>query len=346
MSTGADQLECDPPSTSYRPDRRKVLTTGRLPLSIPELLRSAPGALTRSTLGAAGKAVNAVVGTAVGASVGTAKELSWLAAHVALYPAGVLAENRDLHDPRHRIDVLSPVTRGLILDDIAASGTPIVLVHGIVDNRSAFAVLRRTLRRRGYGRITTVNYSPVTSDIRTAAAALARHVERLCIQTGYEQVFVVGHSLGGIIARYYVQCLGGDQRVNTLITLGSPHAGTKTAWLAPFKVARQLRPGSDLMRELAAPADCRTNFIAIFSDRDEVVVPGRSARLEHPDLSVTRVGIRGVGHLSLLVDRDVVHTVADALTERMAADLAATQQIRACEDGPNGGLRGLPATEP
>jgi triacylglycerol lipase len=255
------------------------------------------------------------------AMLGAVREVSWLAAHVALYPAGVLAEHQEMHDPRHRIDPLSPVTRGLILEDIAASGTPIVLVHGIVDNRSAFAVLRRTLRRRGYGRITTLNYSPLTSDVRRAAEHLSRHVERVCDQTGYEEVFIVGHSLGGIIARYYVQRLGGDHRVNTLITLGSPHAGTHTARLLPLPVARQLRPGSELMTELAEPARCRTRFVAIYSDCDEVVVPSRSASLKHPDLSVTRIRIRGVGHLSLLVHRDVIHTVADALTARISAEL-------------------------
>ena len=271
--------------------------------SVPALLRRTPSALAQS-------------------AAGTAKELTWLAAHAAMYPAGVLAEHHEIHDPRHRIDTLSPVTRGLILADIAASGTPIVLVHGIADNRSAFAVLRRTLRRRGYGRITTVNYSPLTSDIPTAAEHLKRHVERVCAQTGYEQVFVVGHSLGGIIARYYAQLLGGDHRVNTVITLGSPHAGTQLARLLPLRVTRQLRPGSELMSQLAAPTSCATRFVAIYSDRDEVVVPNRSARLDHPDLSVTRVKVHGVGHLSLLVDREVVHTVADALTARMAAELA------------------------
>ncbi|MDQ1731791.1 MAG: triacylglycerol lipase [Pseudonocardiales bacterium] len=286
-------------------------------------LVSAPAGGSASALSAVPRLLRSAGGTIIGHAVGAAKEVSSLTAHVALYPAGVLAERRELHDPRHRIDTLSPLTRGLILDDIAASGTPIVLVHGIVDNRAAFAFLRRTLRRRGFGRITTVNYSPLTSDIRVAAQHLARHVERVCSQTGYEQVFLVGHSLGGIIARYYVQRLGGDVRVPSLISLGSPHAGTHTARLLPLKVARQLRPGSGLMRELAEPTECRTRFVAIYSDADEVVLPHRSASLEHPDLMVTRVRIHGVGHLSLLVDREVVHTVADALTERMAAELAA-----------------------
>jgi pimeloyl-ACP methyl ester carboxylesterase len=256
------------------------------------------------------------------AALATGEELVWLAAHAVTYPGGLLAERSELNDPRYRTDTLSPVMRGLITGDINAAGRPILLVHGIADNRSAFSVLRRTLRRRGYGRISTINYSPLTSDIRRAAADFGKHVERICAQTGYEQVFVVGHSLGGIIARYYVQCQGGDRRVHTLVTLGSPHSGTWLARLAPLvRVARQLQPGSELMRELAGPAsECRTRFVAIYSNRDEVVLPNRSARLDHPDLAVTRLQVSGVGHLALLVNGAVMHAVAGALAVRDSAE--------------------------
>jgi triacylglycerol lipase len=253
-------------------------------------------------------------GMVVNGALAAGQELVWLTAHALTYPVGLVAEQGAMNDPRYRIDTLSPLTRSLILADIAAAGRPVVLVHGIGDNRSAFTLLRRTLRRRGFGRIFTVNYSPLTSDVRKAAANLGRHIERVCQQSGYEQVFVVGHSLGGIIARYYVQCLAGDCRVSTLVTLGSPHAGTQLARMAPLLVGRQLRPNSDLMRELAGPAECGTRFVAIYSDRDEVVVPNRSARLDHPDLTVTRLQVHGVGHLSLLVNSVVAHAVAAALT--------------------------------
>ena len=99
-----------------------------------------------------------------------------------------------------------------------------------------------------------------------------------------------------------------------MVTLGSPHAGSQLARVAPLLVGRQLRPNSELMRELAGPARCGTHFVAIYSDRDEVVVPHRSARLEHPDLNVSRLQVRGVGHLSLLVNSSVAHAVAAALT--------------------------------
>jgi triacylglycerol lipase len=282
---------------------------GRL-RATPTVLRAAPRAIR-----SAPAVLRGAPGALLGATTATGQELAWLAAHAVTYPIGLLSEQAVADDPRYRIDTLPPVIRGLITGDINAAGRPILLVHGIGDNRSAFSILRRTLRRRGYGRISTVNYSPLTSDIRKAAANLAKQVERVCQQTGYEQVFLVGHSLGGIIARYYVQRAGGDQRVHTLVTLGSPHAGTQLARLAPLGVCQQLRPNSDLMRELAQPADCGTRFVAIYSDRDEVVLPNRSARLEHPDLAVSRIRVHGVGHLSLLVNSTVAHAVAGALAD-------------------------------
>ena len=249
---------------------------------------------------------------------GAGTELAWVTAHAVLYPLGIAAErarpDRRESAGRFTLADLPASSRGLLLGDVVAAGTPILLVHGLADNRSVFTLLRRTLRRRGFGRVLTVNYSPFTQDVRTAAHALGRLVEKTCAETGYERVHVVGHSLGGIVARYYVQRMGGDARVHTLCTLGTPHAGTLTAHLWPSRVARQLRPGSALLAELDAPAaGTRTRFVAFWSDLDQVVVPQRSARLSHPDLSARNVLLRGVGHMSLLVHSRVAHEIAMVL---------------------------------
>ena len=53
-------------------------------------------------------------------------------------------------------------------------------------------------------------------------------VERIVAETGFERIHIIGHSLGGLIARYYVTRLGGDARVHTLVTLGTPHDGHAT----------------------------------------------------------------------------------------------------------------------
>ena len=245
---------------------------------------------------------------------GTGLEAAWTLAHVATYPFGVLREKRERPEERYTLDQLSPLKRGLLLGDVEAAGTPIVLVHGWVDNRSIFTLLRRQLRRRGFGRVVTMNYSIVTHDVVRAARRLGQLVEQLCEATGYERVHVVGHSMGGLVARYYVQHLGGDARVHTLATLGTPHAGTRAAHLVPFgSAAKQCRPQSPVIRALAEPAPgCQTRFVAVWSDLDHLVVPKHSARIDHPDLAVRNVFVRGVGHLSLPIHGTVVHEIISA----------------------------------
>jgi pimeloyl-ACP methyl ester carboxylesterase len=245
---------------------------------------------------------------------GAAVEAVWVGAHLALYPLGAVRPRTRRQHHAYGVGHLPPVQRGLLIGDVEAAGTPILLVHGMVDNHSVFALLRRGLLRRGFGRVHTLNYSPLTRDVRAAAARLAEEVEALTAETGYERVHVVGHSLGGLVARYYVQRLGGDERVHTLVTLGTPHGGTLPAHLLPARLCRQLRPGSELLAELDAPSPgCRTRFVAYWSDLDQMVVPQRGGRIVHPDLAVSNVLVRRAGHMSLPIDPRVVHGVCTRL---------------------------------
>jgi pimeloyl-ACP methyl ester carboxylesterase len=244
---------------------------------------------------------------------GMLKEGAWLAAHIAVYPGGAVREQLN-SGGAYRTDTLTPLRRSLVVTDLHAAGTPILLIHGIMDNRSVFTVFRRALRRRGFGVVHSVNYGLLTGDLRAAAHELRGHVERLREQTGADKVHIVGHSLGGVIARYYVQRMGGSACVDTLVTLGSPHTGTLGAYLIPTSLGRQLRPGSPPLTELELPAPgCDTRFLVVWSRMDEMVVPQRNARLQHPDLDVEQLELRDVGHLSLPIDGRVVRWVVDAL---------------------------------
>jgi pimeloyl-ACP methyl ester carboxylesterase len=247
---------------------------------------------------------------------GAALESAWSAAHLAIYPLGLIRESALPTAQRFSLQGMRPAQRGLVISDVATAGTPILLVHGLVDNRSIFAVLRRALRRRGFGRVVALNYSLFTDDIRSAARRLAEVVEELCADTGYERIHVVGHSMGGLIARYYVQRLGGDDRVHTLVTLGTPHGGTVLAKAVPHRLFRQLCPDSDVVAELAQPArGCRTRLVAIWTDLDHIVLPRSAALVKHSDLRARNVLVRGVGHMSLPVHGGVVHEICIALAQ-------------------------------
>ena len=247
--------------------------------------------------------------------VGCAVEGVWVAVHLALYPWGLVEDRLD--EASHLgVSHLSPVQRGLIVGDVEAAGTPIILIHGVIDNRSIFTLLRRSLRGRGFGRMYALNYSPFTDDIAEVAERLGTLIDDVCEQTGYEQVHIIGHSMGGLVARYYVQRLGGDRHVHTVCTLGTPHSGTLPARFVPWPVIRQMRSSSHIMEALREPApECRTRFVAFWSDLDQPVTPQRNARIEHPDLRARNVFVRGVGHMSLPVDRRVVYEISTVLAQ-------------------------------
>ncbi|MFF4469277.1 esterase/lipase family protein [Streptomyces sp. NPDC001599] len=244
----------------------------------------------------------------------SALEAAILAGHLLLYPSGIIQE-------RHPVQALRPTSAQDPQPSPppprlpAPASPPVVLLHGFIDNRSVFLLLRRSLAQHGRHEIESLNYSPLTCDIRTAAELLGRHIEEICERTGSEQVDVVGHSLGGLIARYYVQRLGGDLRVRTLVTLGTPHTGTKVVPLAnAHPIVRQMRPGSAVIEELARPAPgCHTRFVSFWSDLDRVMDPLETACLDHPDLSVQNVRVSGIGHLALPVHPAVATGIRQAL---------------------------------
>lgn len=235
-----------------------------------------------------------------------------------MYPVGLLSDPaaRSRHG-YYTFRNLSPHQRGLVHAGVDAAATPILLVHGIVDNHSIFTVMGHALRRRGFTDVSSFDYGLLTTDVRQAARDLRHAVELLCADSGYERVHLIGHSLGGLIARYYVQRMQGHGRVHTCVTLGTPHQGTVLARAGKvLPLVRQLAPESDLIRELREPApDCGTRFIAFYSDLDHLIVPRLNATVDHPDLRALNVAIHGVGHMSMPNNGRIAFHIASALRE-------------------------------
>lgn len=229
---------------------------------------------------------------------GVASEITSVLGHLVRYPTGMGQD-----------------WRARTTSEDGAPSTPVLLIHGFGDNKSIFGVLRRALVAAGCPAVASFGYSPLDQDVRAIAGRLGARVEELCAETGSAKVHLVGHSLGGLVARYYVQRMGGSTRVDTVVTMGSPHSGTLAAWLvAPLPLAQQVRPGSRLFAELAEPApDCTTRFLVFSSEMDELILPARRARLEHPDLEVRNVVLQQVGHLALPSHPQVVAEVCAAL---------------------------------
>lgn len=155
----------------------------------------------------------------------------------------------------------------------------VVLVHGFMDTSRLFRTLERRLAGDGH-----VCHAPNLSprDARTGIAALSQQVARMVEQrVGAEQpLAMVGFSMGAIVARHYLQLLGGHARTRIFFAISGPHAGTLTAYCYPGQGARDMRPGSPLLRELDAAAGCLAGMrlYSYWTPYDFMIVPPSSAQ--------------------------------------------------------------------
>ena len=216
-------------------------------------------------------------------------------------------------------------------------GRPVILLHGYLMNRTNWVWLGRALSRRGLGPLYGLSYLSTAGSER-AARRLARFVEEVCAREGADTVDIVAHSLGGLVARRYIEHMDGGPRVRRLITIGTPHRGTGWARVIFGKAGRDLAPPLSTVgghgqapigsSNMGAPEGVL--YTSIWSRCDNLVVPPESAQLTPrlpPDGAATATAIDAsgdrlddvvfddLGHLSLLVSP----RVADAVATRLAA---------------------------
>ena len=106
-------------------------------------------------------------------------------------------------------------------DTEAPQPTPVVLVHGLFSRPGHFRFLHRFLVARGFQNFAAFSYAPRV-DHEQLAGRLGRMIEAVCEVTGAAAVDVVGHSLGGLVARHLLE-QGEGAHVRRLVTLGAPY---------------------------------------------------------------------------------------------------------------------------
>ena len=187
---------------------------------------------------------------------------------------------------------------------------PVLLVHGVLCNAGVWLGLRRYLVRQGIGPVYALTYGPPLASIESFAEQVAAKIDAILAVTGARQVAIVGHSMGGLVARDYLRRYGAS-KVRVLITLGTPHHGSVHAWLFPGTCLAQIRPGSawlaELNRDEGSPPP--TRMVSLWSWHDSMVAPQTSSRLAGAE----NVEVVGVGHNAMLAD--------PATFERVAAEL-------------------------
>ncbi|MBE9095844.1 triacylglycerol lipase [Tychonema sp. LEGE 07203] len=192
------------------------------------------------------------------------------------------------------------------------SRNPVLLVHGMRDTKLIFSTMSARLTELGWC-VHSLNLTP--SDGSLGLELLAQQVAGyVCATFAPEQpIDIVGFSMGGIVSRYYIQRLGGINRVQRFIAISSPHNGTWAAYTNGGKGCVQMRPGSAFLKDLNRDAALleKLNFTSIWTDWDFVILPAASSQMS----AAKEVKLSVFTHAMMVRHSSSLKSVAEALSE-------------------------------
>ena len=212
--------------------------------------------------------------------------------------------------------------RQVIFSDSARA--PVLLLHGYGCNSGYWTHLTKLLDAARISHA-TLDLAPITGDIDGYVPLVQRAAEQLCAQTGAPKLVIVGHSMGGLVARAWLRAQG-TARVARVITLGTPHHGTCLASFGVGRNAAQMRrTGADgghesaWLRALADTESAATCALitSIYSHHDNIIAPQTSSVLA----GAHNIALGGVGHVALGRNRVVLAHVMRELGTALEPDL-------------------------
>jgi pimeloyl-ACP methyl ester carboxylesterase len=190
---------------------------------------------------------------------------------------------------------------------------PVLMVHGIFHNSSAFYAIERSLRRNGFTHLATLELWTSVQNIDHMARQLKHRVRQLFEKhqnsKNHGKVRIVAHSLGGIIVRAALRDKEFAQMLDKVIFLGVPHQGNIFYKIPYPKCVRDLSTDSPLMRELREfPLPGGIQFWNLRGTLD-IVTPSKDTFLPH----VPNLYFEGVGHAGLLSAGRVIQAIVAIL---------------------------------
>ncbi|MGC6455305.1 MAG: esterase/lipase family protein [Coraliomargaritaceae bacterium] len=158
----------------------------------------------------------------------------------------------------------------------------IVLVHGIWDTGRIFRKLGTHLTAQGH-QCYAPNLEPAN-----AANGLVDLAEKLRIHIDSqinpdENFALIGFSMGSLVSRHYLQCLGGTQKTTHFFSISGPNNGTLTAHFWPGKGSRDMRFQSAFLKNLNKH-NGEFDQVEIHNYRtpfDLMIIPSRSTNWSH-----------------------------------------------------------------
>lgn len=158
---------------------------------------------------------------------------------------------------------------------------PVVLVHGIYDTEVKFNTMKRYLTKLGWS-VHCLNLKPNNGDshLEYLAEQVANYINNMFASE--QPIDLIGFSMGGLVTRYYLQRLGGINKVHRYISISAPNNGTLTAYTLPRPGVKQMRPNSKFLQDLNQDIKdslSQINVTVIWTPYDLLIVPPNSSQI-------------------------------------------------------------------
>jgi pimeloyl-ACP methyl ester carboxylesterase len=187
----------------------------------------------------------------------------------------------------------------------------VILVHGLFHNQSAWVLFRRWLHARGFG-AACLSYASWGAQWDETVDAVREDIKNLLARHPDRDVHLVGHSMGGLLLWSALAQLEDKDngRIKTLVTMGTPFAGSKLSPFALTSLGRYLDFEGQTVRHVTdLPLPAHVRRLALHSPADNMVLPNTALRCSAPGWCEKQTG--PVSHVAMLHSREVFREVAD-----------------------------------
>jgi len=192
---------------------------------------------------------------------------------------------------------------------------PVLFLHGFLASEKFWFYHYRSLEEKGAKNLFTVQLGTPFTSIEKCAEIVEARIQEILKETKSRSIKLVCHSMGGLVALYYMRHLQKEEKVSLCIAIGSPFLGTLPAILIGqfFAPCKQMEYKSYFTKSLSEEVPIAdTLFVHIYSHADLIVWPHSSS---YPVLSKKRVVVEfyDVGHIQALFSKKVKGALADFL---------------------------------
>ncbi len=150
------------------------------------------------------------------------------------------------------------------------SQIPIVLIPGIYENWRFMKPIADFLYNKGYPIYIVDGLGYNVGQVE----AMAEIVHSYISAQGIKECVILAHSKGGLVGKYLLAQFNEHENIKGMISINTPFAGSRYAYLMPIKAIRIFLPNSPIISLLTSHSEINKNIISLYGEFDPHIPKG------------------------------------------------------------------------